>query len=158
MLFKKFFVTSGVGLSRTSELNAFDKALMKAGICQCNLVTVSSIIPEKAHQIPLKKIEPGSITFVVLARIDGGPESSIAAGLGWALCTDEDGRDTYGIVVEDSSFGKKGDVKTRIALKLKEAVASRGMKIKDQYSKVVDISKVPEDCYGSAIVALVYCP
>jgi len=158
MLFKKFFVTSGVGLSRTSKLNAFDKALMEAGICQCNLVPVSSIIPEKAQHIPLKKIEPGSITFTVLARIDGEPGSSIAAGLGWALCTDEKGRDTYGIVVEDSSFGKKGDVKTNIALKLKEAVASRGMKIKSQHSKVVDVSKVPKDSYGSAIVALVYCP
>lgn len=156
MLFKKFFVTSGVGLSRTSELNAFDRALMEAGICQCNLVPVSSIIPKKARQIPLKEIEAGSITFTVLARIDGGPGKSIAAGLGWALCTDGRGRDTYGIVVEESSFGKKDGVKTNIALKLKEAVASRGMKIKSQYSKVAEISKVPKDCYGTAIVALVY--
>jgi arginine decarboxylase len=156
MLFKKFFVTSGVGLSGTSELNAFDRALMEAGICQCNLIPVSSIIPEKARQTPLKKIKPGSITFTVLSRIDGEPGSSIAAGLGWALCVDEKGRDTYGIVVEDSSIGKKGGVKTNIALKLKEAVASRRMKIKGQYSKVADINKVPEDCYGSAIVALVY--
>lgn len=156
MLFKKFFVTSGVGLSRTSGLNAFDRALMEAGICQCNLVPVSSIIPEKARQIRLKKIEAGSITFTVLARVDGGPGSSLTAGLGWALCTDSGGEDTYGIVVEDTSTGKKGGVKESITLKLKEAAEGRGMKIKEQHIKAADVDKVPKDCYGCAIVALVY--
>ena len=48
---KYFFVTGGTALSPVSTLNAFDEALMKAGIAQCNLVPVSSILPADAVEV-----------------------------------------------------------------------------------------------------------
>jgi len=42
---KRFFVTSGKAASRVSDLNAFDEALLNAGIGEQNLVIVSSILP-----------------------------------------------------------------------------------------------------------------
>lgn len=44
----KFFLTSGVGHSGTSPLNAFDRALDRAGISGLNLVQVSSVLPYNA--------------------------------------------------------------------------------------------------------------
>jgi len=46
MIPKEFFVTSAKATSPVSELNAFDLALKNAGIAQCNIVPVSSILPE----------------------------------------------------------------------------------------------------------------
>jgi len=156
MLFKKFFVVSGVGLSKISKLNAFDKALMEAGISQCNLVPVSSILPKGAKQIKPKNIEPGTITFTVLARSDGDPKTSVSAGLGWAFCTDAKGRDTYGVVIEEYEFKNVNKTKKSIMLKLKEMSDVRGMKIKRQCIKTRTMERIPPGHYGSAVVALIY--
>ena len=45
MIPQRFFVTSGKAFSPISELNALDLALKNAGISQCNLVPVTSILP-----------------------------------------------------------------------------------------------------------------
>ena len=65
---QKFFVTSGSGEDNNSELNAFDRALLRGKITQCNLVSVSSILPPDAEEIEPVYITPGTITFSVLAR------------------------------------------------------------------------------------------
>ena len=48
---KKFFVSSGCAVSKVSDLNAFDKALLEAGIGELNIVSVSSILPIGAEQV-----------------------------------------------------------------------------------------------------------
>jgi len=151
MLYKKIYVVSGVGLSRTSRLNAFDNALLEAGISQCNLVPVSSILPKNAKQINPIEIEAGTITFTVLARADGEAGETITAGLGWAQCIDN-----YGIVVEERSSKSKEEAEKKIKLKIKEMTKNRRMQVKKQDQKTVSI-KVPEGQYGSAIAALIYC-
>jgi arginine decarboxylase len=156
MLFNKFFVVSGVGVSRTSRLNAFDKALMAAGIAQCNIVPVSSILSKKAKQISPVEIEAGSITFAVLANAEGDAGETVTAGLGWALCTNQDGEDTYGIVIEEHGNGTEKEAKEILKLKLKEATESRKMKIKKQDLKTATLRKIPDEHHGSAVVALIY--
>lgn len=47
-----FSLVKGEGRSATSELNAFDNALLDAGINDCNLVKISSVIPYGAKYIP----------------------------------------------------------------------------------------------------------
>jgi hypothetical protein len=47
----RFFVTSGKGINKTSELNAFDLALLQAGIGEQNLVNVSSVLPIGVRQV-----------------------------------------------------------------------------------------------------------
>jgi len=74
---KKFFITTGVATSSVSPLNAFDAALVKAGIAQCNLVNVSSILPPDAELVESVPITPGTITFTVMARMDGAPGETI---------------------------------------------------------------------------------
>jgi arginine decarboxylase len=71
MIPKEFFITSGKATSQVSELNAFDLALKKAGIAQCNLVSVSSILPLGCKERKRRKITAGAITYAVIARMDG---------------------------------------------------------------------------------------
>jgi len=73
----KIILTSGVGIG-TTKLNAFDNALLNAGIGNFNLSPVSSVIPPKAKIIYLsksnsKKLLPkiGSIVPVVYSCVYG---------------------------------------------------------------------------------------
>ena len=42
-----------------TSLNAFDNALLAAGLGDINLVKVSSIMPPKVEMIPLPRLKPG---------------------------------------------------------------------------------------------------
>ena len=76
MIPKEFFVTSGRATSPVSGLNAFDLALKNAGIAQCNLVPVSSILPPECKERKWRKLPAGAITHAVVARM-GGDEFAV---------------------------------------------------------------------------------
>lgn len=157
LLPRRFFVTSGCGVSASSPLNAFDAALTNAGIGQCNLVCVSSILPANAKMVNSNpKIEPGTITFCVLARADGGPGDLIGAGLGWAWIECEGG-ERYGVVAE--AHGRKGreEIEEELEVKLREMADARGARIIEM-EKRCECMQVPDGCYGCCVVALVYVP
>ncbi len=152
-----FFVTSGKALSPISRLNAFDEALMKAGIAQCNLVPVSSILPANAVEVNYIPITPGAIVFTILARTEGGPGETISAGVAWGFGeTQEYGR--YGIVVE--AYGKKSKEKLEEELvkKIKRMAEVRKMRIEKIKTRIETIEKIPENTYGSVIAAVIFIP
>ena len=57
---KRFFLTSGSGEAST-ELNAFDAALLDAKIGDTNLVKLSSILPPWAEEIEPYELPKGSL-------------------------------------------------------------------------------------------------
>jgi arginine decarboxylase len=147
MIPKKFFVVSGKGSSSVSGLNAFDEALAEAGIAQCNLVPVSSILPKGIKQVEPFEITPGSITHVVLARMDGEQEETIGAGIAWAM------GEKHGIVAEDHNHTKES-VEKSLHWKITEMAKIRGLEISNYGSKVESM-KV-DDKYGCVLAALVF--
>lgn len=153
---KKFFVTSGKGESVTS-LNAFDVALIDAGIDQCNLVLVSSILPPDAVHIsnPIPAITPGAITFTVLARMDGEHGDTIGAGLGWAIGI-RDNQMKMGIVAEDYGFKNHKDVEHATKTKLDEMASVRNLKVIEQSIKVESMEV--HNNHGCVLVALIFVP
>lgn len=155
MLFKRFFVVSGSGLSGSSSLMAFDRALLKAGIAQCNLVAVSSIIPLGAREVKPVSIKPGTVTFTVLSREDGVEGEGITAGIAWASCS-VNGNETYGIVVED--HGRKTTVECRRDLKKKlgEMARARGIRVLKCSYEIASVKRVPDRKFGCVVAALVY--
>jgi arginine decarboxylase len=105
---KRVFFTKGVGKHR-NRLQSFELALRKAGIEKCNLVRVSSIFPPKCKIVPrargLEQLQPGQITFVVLAdAATNEPSRLVGAGIG--LAQPADGRQ-YGYISEHHGFGIK---------------------------------------------------
>ena len=107
MIPRYFFLTKGVGKHK-ENLSSFELALRDAGIQHCNIVTVSSIIPPGAKLIPKDKgvqmLQPGEITFVVLARNSTDePHRLIAASVGAAIPSEEG---HYGYLSEHHSNGQ----------------------------------------------------
>jgi arginine decarboxylase len=110
MIPKYFFLTKGVGKHK-DNLQSFELALRDAGIQQCNIVNVSSIVPPGCKLIPREKglpmLSPGEITFIVLARNSTNePHRLIASSIGVAIPS---GEETYGYLSEHHSFGQTDD-------------------------------------------------
>ena len=103
----KIFFTKGVGRHK-DYLQSFELALRQAGIEKCNLVMVSSIYPSGCKRIPREQanqlLEPGSITFCVMARnFTNEPNRLIATSIGVALPSDDS---HYGYISEHHPFGE----------------------------------------------------
>ena len=103
----KIFFTKGVGKHK-DYLQAFELSLRMAGIEKCNLVSVSSIFPAGCKRISkeegIRLIEPGQITFCVMARNSTNePNRLIASSIGVALPKDEN---QYGYISEHHPFGE----------------------------------------------------
>lgn len=103
----KMFFTKGVGRHK-DYLQSFELALRDAKIEKCNLVTVSSIYPPGCKRIPteegLKLLQPGQITFAVMARnATNEPNRLIAASIGVAMAADNT---QYGYLSEHHPYGE----------------------------------------------------
>lgn len=106
MIATKCFFTKGVGVNK-DKLASFELALRRSGIEKCNLVAVSSILPPDCKIVTpkegLKYLQPGAITFVVLARNDTNePNRLVSSAIGLAVPK----KRGYGYLSEHHSFGE----------------------------------------------------
>lgn len=111
MIATKVFLTKGVGVHK-DKLASFELALRSAGIEKCNLVYVSSIFPPKAKIVAKEKclceLQPGQITFCVMARIETNePNRLVSASVGLAIPSDNN---NYGYLSEHHTFGERAEV------------------------------------------------
>lgn len=153
MIPKEFFVTSGKATSPISELNAFDLALKNAGIAQCNLVSVSSVLPPRCKEVKLKQMPIGSITHAVVARMDAEGEATIGSGIAWAWEKDK----KYGIVAEAHGYMDQRTLEETLEWKIREMAKIREIEM-DKINYRMEALKVPTDSYGCVIAALIYIP
>jgi len=149
---KKFFVTSGKSASPISGLNAFDKALLKAGIGNTNIVAVSSILPEDSTQIGRVPLPKGAVVHCVMARMDGEEGERLSAGLAWAKFK----KKTWGIVAEDHGKYSARTMKERLRWKITEMAKLRGLKLGEIEYKIETITEIPWDKEGCVLVALIF--
>jgi len=148
---KKFFVSSGKAVSKISDLNAFDEALLNAGIGEQNLVSVSSVLPIGVMQVKRKELPMGAITHCVLAQQRGGEGEMIAAGIAYGFRTDGLG----GYVAEGHIHGTKEALKEVLEWKMGEMAKLRGVRFKSLNYKIEEVS-IPMDHYGACLAALVF--
>lgn len=151
MIPKKFFVTGGKAISPASELNALDRALKNAGIAQCNLVSVTSILPPGCKQVANMRIPVGSITHAVMAKMDGGEGTIVAAGIAWTW--EKDGK--YGLVAEAHGYVDRRALQKTLDLEISEMATTRGIEI-EKINHRIEVLRVPKGNYGCVIAALVY--
>lgn len=152
MIPTEFFVTSAKAVSAVSKLNAFDLALKNAGIAQCNLVPVSSVLPANCAEKMWRKLPAGAITHAVVARMDGDEGTIIGAGISWAW--EKTGK--YGIVAEAHGHMDRKALKETLVRKIQEMAEIRGIKIKTAKNRIESLH-VPMSNYGCVIATLVYC-
>src|SRR5881397_3482364 len=148
---KKFFVTSGKAVSRVSDLNAFDEALLNANIGEQNLVYVSSILPIGIKQTRRMELPMGAITHCVLAQQRGGEGETISAGIAYGFRDDDFG----GYVAEGHMHGTKNSLREVMEWKMGEMAKLRGIKFRRIDYRIEDLS-IPMDHYGACLAALVF--
>jgi len=160
MIPKAFFITSGVGMAHDQDA-AFDLALQDAGIGECNLVEVSSILPAKAEEIDKMSCTPGEITFCVLSRMAGKSGELIGAGVGYGWLRDSTNSPVFGIICEHHGHHSRDYLTLKIKNKLKTMAGSRNRN-KDKELKLdlkrieVKTAVVEEHKFGSVVAALVF--
>ena len=168
MIPKAFFITSGMGMAYDHDA-AFDLALQDAGIGECNLVEVSSILPAKAEEVDKMSCTciPGEITFCVLSRMAGKSGELIGAGVGYGWLRDSTDSDSnspvFGIICEHHGHHSRDYIESKIRNKLKTMTESRNRNIdKDKELKLdlkrieVKTAVVEEHKFGSVVAALVF--
>ena len=148
---KRFFVTSGRAVSRVSDLNAFDEALLNASIGEQNLVYVSSILPIGIKQTRRTNLPKGAITHCVLAQQRGGEGETISAGIAYGFRDDGYG----GYVAEGHMHGNGKALREILEWKMAEMAKLRGIKFRSLEYKIEELS-VPMDHYGACLAALVF--
>ena len=123
---KNFCLVSGKSEGVT-ELNAFDNALIAAGIGDANLIKVTSIIPTGCtYRKKTKQFLKGEFIPVVYAeKISSEKGAHIAAALGVGTASDG-----FGVVVE-AKGASIDEVKKDIEKKIKAAFKIRRLKLKE---------------------------
>ncbi len=113
---------SGEGIT---PLNAFDQALLNAGIGNLNLIKVSSILPARIKLSTLPEIEAGSLVPAVYSSIISnvaGETISACVGAGFS-------NDTFGLLYEYSHRGEAKTAEEVVHKMIEEGFKMRKIKI-----------------------------
>lgn len=152
MIFKtptKYFLVSGASDGFT-PLNAFDGALLQAGIGNTNIIKMSSIVPPRCKLISPIALPPGALVPAAYASITSDvPGEIIAAGVAIAL-PKERGRN--GLIMEYSAKGRKDQIEEKVRQMALEGMKLRGWEVKDLKSIAIEykVKKI-----GAAFAAVV---
>jgi arginine decarboxylase len=149
----KLYVAKAIGRG-TTELSAFDAALVGAGVANFNLIRLSSVIPPNGEIVEVERCPFsrcgtwGDRLYAVYAeQRTSVVGEEVWAGVGW--CQDhESGR---GLFVEHEG-DRELDVRDRIVASLRDLHAIRGLDPGPIHTSVVGAT-----CIGEPTCALVIC-
>jgi arginine decarboxylase len=126
-------LVAGVGDAKNA-LNAFDMALLDAGIGNLNLIRISSIMPPKADVIPLPKIPMGSLVPTAYGyQISDVKGETIAAAISIAIPKD---KELCGLIMEYEGICGKKEAEDTVRNMAKEGFEMRSWEI----DKIISIA------------------
>lgn len=135
-----------------TKLNAFDHALLAAGIGNLNLLRVSSILPPGARQVDKLEIAPGSLVPTAYGSIvSDHPGELISAAVAVGIGPGE----SYGVIMEFSGHCSKAEAEKSVAAMVHEAFRARGLKLEKCVMKATE-HRVEKIGCAFAAVALWY--
>lgn len=144
----KYFFAAGSADGFT-PLNAFDNALLAAGIGNTNLVKMSSIVPPECHEITPITLPQGALIPVAYASIQSDLKGEyISAAVAVAIPEE----DHCGLIMEYSSRGRREDVEAIVREMASQGMKTRGLQIRDMKSIAVEHQV---QSIGAAIAAVV---
>jgi arginine decarboxylase len=152
MIFKMpthYFLATGAADGFT-PLNAFDGALLQAGIGNTNIVKMSSIVPPNCTLVDPIGLPAGALVPAAYAAITSDvPGETIAAGVAIALPEDEN---QNGLIMEYSAKGERGQIEEIVRNMAVEGMMLREWEIKDIQSIAIEYTV---DKIGAALAAVV---
>lgn len=132
-----------------TDLNAFDNALIAAGIGHWNLVKVTSVAPAAARLVeePVD-IAAGSVVPVVLASTTSAQAGDvITACIGVGL-----GASSHGMIMEHSGVGASPEMESTVRRMLEESFMRRGLELETVVLRTVSHTV---ERIGASVAALV---
>jgi len=112
-----------------TPLNAFDNALLAAGIGNVNLLKVSSIIPPETAIVDLPKLRPGALVPTAYAAMTSEVAGqTVAAAIGWALPDDPV---KPGVIMEFHDVATRRQAEQSVRAMLEEAFRVRGEPVRE---------------------------
>ncbi len=135
MLITPVSYTLAVGAAAgPTPLNAFDNALLAAGIGNVNLMKMSSILPPGVKYVERLDIPPGSLVPTAYCTWTSEvPGEHIAAAVGVGLS-----RNSFGVIMEYAGPGTREQAEAEISRMLEEAYEQRKMKLHEVRIRGVD--------------------
>lgn len=125
-----WFLAAGSSEGWTT-LNAFDGALLAAGIGDCNIVKMSSILPPHCKKVDSVKLPGGALVPAAYAAwTDAEPGERIAAGVAVAIPEDPS---LPGLIMEHEGRGTRADVEEHV-----REMARQGMLTRDRAIKSIE--------------------
>ena len=135
-----------------TALNAFDNALLLAGIGNINLIKISSILPPDVPVVDLPKIKPGALVPTAYAAITSEtPGELVAAAVGYAIPDDPA---KNGVIMEFHGHATRGQAEEAIRGMLDEAFQVRGETVKEMRIYAVEHTVERIGCALAAITLL----
>ncbi|WP_048058070.1 pyruvoyl-dependent arginine decarboxylase [Methanothermococcus okinawensis] len=126
-------LVAGVG-DANNPLNAFDMALLDAGIGNLNLIRISSIMPPKAEVIPLPKIPMGSLVPTAYGyQTSDVKGETVSAAISVAIPKD---KELCGLIMEYEGICGKKEAEDTVRNMAKEGFEMRGWEI----DKIISIA------------------
>lgn len=135
-----------------TSLNAFDNALLAAGIGNINLIKVSSILPPDVPVVDLPKIRPGALVPTAYAAMTSEvPGETIAAAVGYAVPDDPA---KNGVIMEFHGVATREEAERAIEAMLDEAFRVRGETIHERRVYAVEHTVERIGCALAAVTLL----
>ncbi len=119
----------------SSELNAFDMALFKAGVGNMNLLKISSILPPHCEYVEKMKFEEGALVPVAYGAVHSSVKGELlSAAVACAIPRD---KNRVGLIMEYAAKGKtKEDTEKQAREMALEGMRWRGYEVE----KIMSIS------------------
>lgn len=116
-------------------LTAFDAALLKIGIGDCNLVRVSSILPPGCREVKEGFRFPNGamVPTVYGAATSSTPGELVAAAVGIGFS-----QDSFGVIMEHSGRLSAEEARGQIEEMIREAFEIRGIELKGMKIKSIE--------------------
>lgn len=142
-----FSLVAGSSEGKT-PLNAFDGALMNAGVANVNLLRLSSILPPGSTYQEKLVIPPGSLVPTAYGSITSAePGQLISAAVGVGL-----NGNSFGVIMEHALRGTRDEAEAKVRFMVEEAFRMRGLSLSE--IKVTSSEHVVEEL-GCAFAAAI---
>ncbi len=143
------WIVSGKGESDTSKINAWDKALLDAGIANHNFIKYSSILPIHIKFRDFRKeLIPGQEVNIILAIAYGTKHEIIGSGVSFGKI------DKCWLVAELGGYYENNELKMKLQRILKEMANDRKAKIRKAGMKTNSL-KIKKN-YGCVFVGMIF--
>ena len=150
LVLDKFFLVKGAS-EGFSLLNAFDGALLAAGIGNTNLIKISSIIPPGAVKVEPFVPPPGSLVPIAYASIESQQQGEIIAAAVTAAIPEDPA--LPGLIMEYSHLGSKDSAIEIVSAMAEEGMKMRNCQIKEVFTTAIE-QKVKQKTVAFAGVVL----